>query len=97
MKNQEEENKTQLLKDWLPSQLDTFGLKVEKFLDYEVLVDIGWMDSQTKPSDKYPFPFTHKNVMNWCIVSNGIKTYAVGWNESPSIGWSFPVKKYELK
>ena len=35
-------------------------------------------------------PFKHKFIHNWCTLSNG---YAVGWNENPSIGWSFPVKK----
>jgi hypothetical protein len=32
----------------------------------------------------------HKNVMCWWKLSNG---YAVGWNENPSVGWSFPVIK----
>ncbi|HFQ5128631.1 TPA: hypothetical protein ACGUU0_003117, partial [Vibrio vulnificus] len=30
----------------------------------------------------------HKNVMCWWLLANG---YAVGWNENPAIGWSFPV------
>jgi hypothetical protein len=29
----------------------------------------------------------HKNVFVWWSLDNG---YAVGWNENPSIGWSFP-------
>ena len=33
---------------------------------------------------------THKNVFNWWELDNG---YAVGWNENPSVGWAFPVKK----
>jgi hypothetical protein len=33
---------------------------------------------------------THKNVMHWWILKNGM---AVGWNENPSRGWSFPVMK----
>lgn len=32
----------------------------------------------------------HKNVFNWWELENGI---AVGWNESPVIGWSFPIKR----
>lgn len=39
---------------------------------------------------EFNWPGTHKNVINWYILSNG---YAVGWNESPSRGWSFPVIK----
>lgn len=30
----------------------------------------------------------HKNVMCWWRLQNG---YAVGWNENPATGWSFPV------
>ena len=37
------------------------------------------------------WPGTQKNVYSWCILENG---KAVGWNESPSHGWSFPVVKY---
>ena len=33
---------------------------------------------------------THKHVLNWVILENG---YAVGFNENPSIGWSWPIKK----
>ena len=32
----------------------------------------------------------HKNVLNWWKLDNG---YAVGWNENPAVGWSFPVIK----
>ena len=34
------------------------------------------------------WPGKHKNVLHWYVLANG---YAVGWNESPSHGWSFPV------
>ena len=33
---------------------------------------------------------SHKNVHNWVLLSNGL---AVGWNENPARGWSFPSKK----
>jgi hypothetical protein len=36
------------------------------------------------------WPGTHKHVYNWCVLENG---RSVGWNESPSRGWSFPVIK----
>jgi len=32
----------------------------------------------------------HKYVFIWFKLENG---WAVGWNENPSRGWSFPVKK----
>jgi len=31
-------------------------------------------------------------VMTWYVLANG---KAVGWNENPSRGWSFPVIKFE--
>jgi hypothetical protein len=36
------------------------------------------------------WPGKTKNVYYWCILKNG---YAVGWNENPSRGWSFPIIK----
>lgn len=36
------------------------------------------------------WPGKHKNVYFWVELENG---YAVGWNENPSRGWSFPVIK----
>jgi hypothetical protein len=35
-----------------------------------------------------PWPGPHKHVFLWVELANG---YAVGWNENPSRGWSFPV------
>ena len=37
-----------------------------------------------------PWIGTHKNVLNWWRLADGT---AVGWNESPSRGWGFPVVK----
>ena len=37
-----------------------------------------------------PWPGSHRNVHVWWELANG---YAVGWNENPSRGWSFPVVK----
>jgi hypothetical protein len=36
----------------------------------------------------------HKNVMCWWKLDSG---YAVGWNENPSVGWSFPVIRLTAK
>tara|TARA_R100001163_G_scaffold26401_1_gene21471 strand:+ start:3292 stop:3789 length:498 start_codon:yes stop_codon:yes gene_type:complete len=36
------------------------------------------------------FPFTHKNIRRWVILED---MTAVGFNENPSIGWSYPTKK----
>ncbi len=43
----------------------------------------GWEDFQ-----KNPWPGPHKNVYVWWELEDG---HAVGWNENPSRGWSFPV------
>jgi len=37
-----------------------------------------------------PWPGKHVHVHVWWELENG---YAVGWNENPSRGWSFPVVK----
>ena len=42
----------------------------------------------TEPGQGWPGP--HVNVMNWYVLADG---HIVGWNENPSRGWSFPVKK----
>ncbi len=36
-------------------------------------------------------PFKHKNIHCWVELENG---KAVGFNENPAIGWSFPHTKY---
>jgi len=43
-------------------------------------------------SHERPWPGGHKNVHWWCVIEGG---KAVGWNENPGRGWSFPVVKYE--
>lgn len=37
------------------------------------------------------WPGKHKNVYCWVALANG---YAVGWNENPARGWSFPVIRW---
>ncbi len=40
--------------------------------------------------DRVPWPGKQKNVCFWVVVEGNI---AVGWNENPSIGWSFPTTR----
>lgn len=40
------------------------------------------------------WPGNHKNVYFWVELKNG---FAVGWNENPGRGWSFPVMKLKRK
>ncbi len=50
-----------------------------RLLDREVIAD--------SPGS---WPGTHRNVHAWWILA-GPEGYAVGWNENPGRGWSFPV------
>lgn len=38
----------------------------------------------------HSWPGREKNVNVWWLLRNGI---AVGWNENPSRGWSFPIRR----
>ena len=59
-----------------------------KFRDVEVTAEHGGL------YDEHPkgWPGTHKNVYFWVELVNG---FAVGWNENPARGWSFPVVKIQ--
>lgn len=74
--------KTKTLRQSLPTEF--FGefseTRAAKFLDIEVIEEI---DGCRK---RWPGP--EKNVLNWWKLANG---KAVGWNENPARGWSFPV------
>jgi len=72
------------LKDWLP--YDYYSPKLDKFLSVKVVEEYG-VGRTWKAS-----PFRHKNIHNWCVLENDC---AVGWNESPSFGWAFPIVKYK--
>ena len=59
---------------------------LRKYWDVEVIktfdcTEPGWIK----------WPGKHKNVNVWWQLANG---KAVGFNENPAIGWSFPVIKY---
>lgn len=40
------------------------------------------------------WPGRHRHVNVWWICEGGI---AVGWDDNPELGWSFPVIEYEHK
>lgn len=73
------------LKDVLPTEALETGVwdKVERFLDVDIIQEFegGWEG-------------THKHVMVWWKLANG---YAVGWNENPARGWSFPIINLKSK
>lgn len=38
-------------------------------------------------------PINYKNIYTWCVAVSNNKLYAIAWNENPSVGWSFPIKR----
>lgn len=58
--------------------------RFRKYLDYEVIQEIKTYNPR--------FPFEHKNIHVWWIIEDSL---AVGWNENPSRGWSFPVERLQ--
>ena len=81
--------KEQTLKDVMPYELTTNeydDTKAFTMIDVKVIAEHG----HPLDNDGIGWIGTHKNVYYWVELENG---YAVGWNENPGIGWSFPVKK----
>lgn len=72
--------------DWAPQEFaQSFdNTRAYRYRDVEVVSEHGY------GRDMKPWPGNEKNVMSWVLLANG---YAVGWNENPSRGWSFPVVK----
>lgn len=62
--------------------------RAQRFADVKVVKEF----DATKPDQRWPGK--QKNVFYWVALANG---YAVGWNENPSKGWSFPIIRYCLK
>lgn len=73
-----------VLRDVLPEEVTSGpeydGARVLSFLDAAVLREHDGLDR--------PWPGRHKNVLTWWELRCG---HAVGWNENPATGWSFPV------
>lgn len=70
--------------DWLPPEALNDWPKLQPFLDKEILAE--YNDNRRAGSRRWPGK--HKNVNSWIAIEGG---KAIGWNESPSTGWSFPV------
>ncbi|HUS48791.1 MAG TPA: hypothetical protein VMZ91_01390 [Candidatus Paceibacterota bacterium] len=78
------------LKDWLENKdlSEAEEKKVSKMLDVKIQHEFRlheedmWISWQAFGS--------HKHVMSWVLLEN---KYAVGFNENPGKGWSFPVEK----
>ena len=76
------------LRDWLPHEFfsEFMDTPAARHLDVEVVEEV--YGSFIGPNKLWPGK--HRNVMHWCKLANG---RAVGWNENPSVGWSFPVMR----
>lgn len=60
-----------------------------KYLDTEV-VGVAFFHYM-KTGEVYPWPnFTHRHITGYYVLANGL---AVGFNENPALGISFPVKR----
>ena len=62
---------------------------IAKYGALEIVEEFGY-DAFGGNRRDIPFPqsqHTFRNVHNWVLLSDGS---AVGWNESPRTGWSFP-------
>lgn len=74
------------LRDWLPTEAlggEYANDRHIKYLDLEVIKEFTIIQAGFKS-----WPGVHNNVLHWVILENG---QCVGWNESASYGWSFPI------
>lgn len=78
----------QTLKDWLPDDflIEYSDTRAASLLDVEVI----WEHTIADDGKYVRWPGRHKNVLSWVELKNGL---AVGWNENPARGWTFPVMK----
>lgn len=75
------------LKDVMPIFFETEFNDVEAYKYKDVKVKEEFFGHTARP-----WIGNHKNVHYWCLLENG---KAVGWNENPSKGSSFPVAVYK--
>jgi len=71
------------LGDALPHEFSGFEFSGERSRRFAHIIVTAAHDGRVKP-----WPGREKFVLTWYELENG---YAVGWNENPSRGWSFPV------
>ena len=81
------------LAKWAPQEfLEQFDdVPSFKYRDVEVVKEYSMYEEDGSWKS---WPGAHKNVTSWCLLENG---YAVGWNETPSVGWAFPMIKMPSK
>jgi len=86
------------LRDWLPNEYNwsfegTEAYKrIDKMLNKRVVFSYDSQTCDTKEGQDYArrCQFRRRYIYTFAVLDNG---YAVGWNENPSIGWSFELAK----
>ena len=63
-------------------------MPVAKHFDVEVVTEFSIVASNAIKKNVRRWPGPQKNVYSWVQLANG---KAVGWNENPASGWTFPV------
>lgn len=81
---------TRRVEDWLPPQAIHDLPSLQRYLSRKILAE--YDDNGREGSRRWPGK--HKNVTTWIAIEGG---KAIGWNENPSSGWSFPVISHEFK
>ncbi len=84
---------TMTLKDVLPREFFDEHMEVRRgnsFVPSPVirLLNVEVVASYGSQGNFVPWPGIQRNVTAWWKLSDG---HAVGWNENPCRGWSFPV------
>lgn len=83
---------TQTVREWIASHCQhgthEFDEQIRTYADKKIVTEIdGTVMAFPQTSKRY------KNVYNWVLLEDGT---SVGWNESPSRGWSFPRSGKEI-
>ena len=79
-------SETQTVREWIASHcrygISEFEDQIAKYGHLQIVREFD--------GTEFSFPqtsYSYRNVMNWVLLEDGS---AVGWNESPRTGWSFP-------
>ncbi|WP_415912518.1 hypothetical protein [Neptuniibacter sp. QD37_11] len=75
------------LRDWIHEDARTEQEALLAKHGDKKVVSIHDGTEQAFPQTGNPWKTAYRNVMHWVILEDGS---AVGWNESPRNGWSFP-------
>lgn len=80
------------LRDVVPIEFkkEFYDSKAYKYIDTEVIVIHSRSYLKNMKDTSLKWIGKEKYIYVWWELKNG---YAIGWNENPAKGWSFPVRK----